>query len=355
MWNIADFRSQPLQVQQSIHMPDLPTQPDPVDLAIVGGGPTGLFAAFYAGLRGMSVKIIDSLPTLGGQLATLYPEKFIYDVAGFQKVMAKDLVARLTEQGLQFGAVPALDQQVSDLVHDAVGRHYVLKTSKAAHRARAILIAGGVGAFSPKTLALADAPKYVGRGLHYFVQHVEELRGKRLLIVGGGDSAVDWVNTLSPIASRITLIHRRDVFRAHEEAVSRMRQTPTDIRLFHELVGIGGQNQIETAIVRDSRAGCEAELAVDAVLVNIGFNNSLGPIKDWGLDIEGGQIKVDGMMQTARPGIFAAGDICVYPGKLKLIATGFGEACVAVNYAKHYLDPAANIFPGHSTNLRGRG
>lgn len=323
-----------------------------VDVAIIGAGPTGLFAAFYAGLRQMSVKLLDSLEILGGQLTTLYPEKYIYDVAGFPKVLAKDLSAGLVEQALQYNPEVCLGEQVRELHFDNGAKIYSLVTPKATHRARSIIVSAGVGAFQPKTLPLANAKSFEGHGLHYFVKDLSRFAGRRVLIVGGGDSAVDWANMLAPIAGRVTLIHRRDQFRAHEDSVTKMRCTACDIKTFHELKSISGNGRLQQAVVFDNRSKHEETLDVDDVLVNIGFVNSLGPIKDWGLELEGAQIKVDSMMQASRPGIFAAGDICTYPGKLKLIATGFGEACIAVNFAKHYLDPTANIFPGHSSNMK---
>lgn len=327
--------------------------PAPVDLAIIGAGPTGLYAAFYAGLRRMSVKLIDSLEILGGQLTTLYPEKYIYDVPGFPRVLAKDLAASLVEQGLQYGATPCLGEQVRTLTFDDTSRVFNIHTSRGDHGARAILIAAGVGAFQPKTLPLPNAGDYLmGRGVYYFVQHLDDLRGKHVLIVGGGDSAVDWANTLADITASQTLIHRRDAFRAHEDAVMKMQQGPTKILLFHELRAISGDGKIEWATIFDNRTNSELTFKVDAVLVNIGFSNSLGPIKDWGLDIVGGSIKVDSSMRTSRPGVFAAGDVTTYPGKLKLIATGFGEAATAVNHAKQFIDPSAKLFPGHSTEMK---
>ena len=328
------------------------TAPDPIDLAIIGGGPVGLFAAFYAGLRQMSVKIIDSLDVLGGQLVTLYPEKYIYDVAGFPKVLAKDLAKNLVEQGMQYGAIDCTGEQVQALDFDETTRIFALRTSVTTHHARAILIAAGVGSFQPKTLPLKEAESFHGKGLHYFVKKLDVFKGTRVLIVGGGDSAVDWANMLAPITAEQTLIHRRDGFRAHEDSVTRMRQTKTNILVFHELKALQGDGRVERAVIFDNRTKQERMLEVDHVIVNIGFDTSLGPIKDWGLETEGGQIKVDQMMHTSRPGIFAAGDIAAFPGKLKLIATGFGEACIAVNFAKHYLDPSANVFPGHSSNMK---
>lgn len=327
-----------------------PNPSDIVDLAIIGAGPVGLFGAFYAGLRQMSVKIIDSLEDLGGQLVTLYPEKYIYDVAGFPKVLAKDLARDLVTQGLQYGAVPCLGEQVQSVVDHPEGG-FSLTTTKATHRARAVVICAGVGAFQPKKLPLANEAQFHGRGLHYFVKKLDVFRGQRVLVIGGGDSAVDWANMLHPIASKVTLIHRRDGFRAHEDSVAKLRASPVEIKVFYELKSIDGGDRIERATIYDNRSKAEETIEVDHVLVNIGFNNSLGPIKDWGLELEKNAIKVDHMMRTNRPGIFAAGDICTFPGKLKLIATGFGEVVIAVNFAKTVVDPKAKFFPGHSSEM----
>jgi thioredoxin reductase (NADPH) len=328
------------------------TRPDAVDVAIIGGGPTGLFAAYYAGLRQMSTRLIDSLEILGGQLTTLYPEKYIYDVAGFPRIVARDLVHNLVEQAMQYRPTVCLGEQVQSLEFDDASRVYTLGTSKGRHAARSLIISAGLGAFQPKTLPLPNAQQFEGRGLHYLVKDVDAFKGHRVLIVGGGDSAVDWGNMLAPVASKLTVIHRRDQFRAHEDSVRRLRQTSASIRTFCELKEIDGNARIEMAVIYDNRTNAQERLPVDDVLVNIGYSNTLGPIKEWGLEIEGSQIKVDTRMQTNRPGIFAAGDICTFPGKLRLIVTGFGEACVAVNYAKHYLDPSASIFPGHSSTMK---
>ena len=324
----------------------------PVDIAIIGGGPTGLFGAFYAGMRGMSINIIDSLDVLGGQLATLYPEKYIYDVAGFPRVLAKDLVKNLVEQAMQYKPAVSLGEKVQTLDFDDSTHTFSIGTSGPAHAARSVLIAAGVGSFVAKTQPLPEAQRYVNHGLHYFVKELEPFQDSRVLIVGGGDSAVDWANTLCPIAKQITLIHRRDQFRAHEDSVRKLRCSSVGLKLFYELKRIEGDGHVQRALIYDNRTKVEQTLEVDHVLVNIGFDSSLGPLAHWGLELEAGQIKVDSMMQTRRPGIFAAGDICTFPGKLKLIATGFAEACTAVNFAKHFLDPKANIFPGHSSNMK---
>lgn len=322
---------------------------DIVDLLIIGGGPVGLYGAFYAGLRQMSVKIVDSLEVLGGQLMALYPEKFIYDVAGFPKITAKDLVHQLTEQGLQFGAKPCLGETVQTLVTEA-DETLTLTTNQATHRARLVLIAAGVGSFTPRPVPIPEANKWLGRGLHYFVKDMSVFKDKRILILGGGDSAIDWANMLAPHTAAQTLIHRRDKFRAHEDSVEKMMQTKTHVMLFHEIKHIDGDEAgIRRATVFDNRTKEETTLEVDMIVSNFGFVSALGPIKNWGLTIEKNQILVDRLMQTNRPRVFSAGDICTYEGKMKLIATGFGEAATAVNFGKTLLDPKAKLFPGHSS------
>jgi thioredoxin reductase (NADPH) len=256
----------------------VPSDTRPADLAIIGAGPVGLFAAFYAGLRQMSVMLIDSLDVLGGQLITLYPEKYVYDVAGFPKVLAKELAYNLIEQGTQYGPQVCLGEQVTDLdFHDAT-KTYTVRTDRGAHEARAVLIAAGVGSFQAKTLPLPGVDRFAGHGLHYFVKEVAPFAGRRILIVGGGDSAVDWANALAPAASQLTIIHRRDQFRAHEDSVAKMRRTPAVIKTPYELKSIDGNGKVERATIYHNQSKHEETLDVDHVLVNVGFNNSLGPI-----------------------------------------------------------------------------
>ncbi|MEK3884715.1 NAD(P)/FAD-dependent oxidoreductase [Paenibacillus sp. PL2-23] len=322
-----------------------------VDLIIIGGGPAGLFAAFYGGMRQASVKLIESMPQLGGQLAALYPEKYIYDVAGFPKVTAGELVDRLIEQLDEFETGIALEEKVLS-VSKLEERLFRVKTDKAVHYAKAVIITGGVGAFEPRRLELPEAARYEGINLHYFVGDHAQFKGKRVLISGGGDSAVDWALMLEPVAASVTLIHRRDKFRAHEHSVETLQRSTVRIVTPVELTGLHGAESIEAVTLKDTKSGEESRYEVDAVIVNYGFVSSLGPIAEWGLSIEGGSIVVDTRMQTSIPGIFAAGDITTYPGKLKLIAVGFGEAPTAVNNAKVYIDPGAKLSPGHSSHRK---
>ncbi|MEK3884192.1 NAD(P)/FAD-dependent oxidoreductase [Paenibacillus sp. PL2-23] len=322
-----------------------------VDLAIIGGGPAGMFAAFYGGMRQASVKIIESMPALGGQLAALYPEKYIYDVAGFPKVTAQELVDRLKEQISLFQPQVCLEEKVVHVIKRDE-RLFEVVTDKGAHFAKAVIITAGVGAFEPRRLELAEASRFEGRNLHYFVGDLQRFKDQNVLISGGGDSAVDWSLMLEPIAKSVTLIHRRDKFRAHEHSVQNLMNSSVKVITPAEITALHGDSDIAKVTLTDVKTKEETLLEVDAVIVNFGFVSSLGPIADWGIHIQGGSIVVDTRMETNIPGIFAAGDITTYPGKLKLIAVGFGEAPTAVNNAKVYIDPTAKLSPGHSSNLK---
>jgi len=322
-----------------------------VDVAIIGGGPAGLFAAFYGGMRRMSVSLIESMPQLGGQLAALYPEKYIYDVAGFPKVTAQGLVDNLKAQLELFKPNVCLEEKVAQLTK-LEERLFEIVTDKGVHHARAVIIAAGVGAFEPRKLELPEAAAFEKANLHYFVSDLEKFRGQKVLISGGGDSALDWALMLEPIAEQVTLVHRRDKFRAHEHSVELLQRSSVKVVTPTEITGLHGEGAISRVTLTDVKSGETTEHEVDAVIINFGFVSSLGPIAEWGFDIEGGSIVVDSRMETSIPGIFAAGDITTYPGKLKLIAVGFGEAPTAINNAKVYIDPDAKLSPGHSSNMK---
>lgn len=321
------------------------------DLIIIGGGPAGMFAAFYGGMRQASVTLIESMPQLGGQLAALYPEKHIYDVAGFPKVTAQELVNSLAVQMNHFPIHVCLEEKVLQVVKKEE-RLFEVITDKESHFGKAVIITGGVGAFEPRRLELPDAARYEKTNLHYFVSDLNSFAGQKVLISGGGDSAVDWSLMLEPIAEQVTLIHRRDKFRAHEHSVEKLMNSRVNVVTPTEITNLEGDDAIRKVTLKHVKTGEETVLDVDAVIVNFGFVSSLGPIAEWGLQIENGSIVVDSRMETNVPGIFAAGDITTYPGKLKLIAVGFGEAPTAVNNAKVYLDPSAKLSPGHSSNMK---
>ncbi|HEU4563523.1 MAG TPA: NAD(P)/FAD-dependent oxidoreductase [Gemmatimonadaceae bacterium] len=324
------------------------------DITIIGGGPTGLFALFYAGMRGVSAQVIDALPEAGGQLAALYPEKYIFDVAGFPKVLAKDLVKGLVEQASQFGEPMHFGERVVALEED--GGHFVLVTENDRFPTRAILVAGGIGAFSPRRLPQACAEPWYGRGIFDRVMDPEQFRGKRVLIIGGGDSAFDWAHQLLDRAASLTLVHRSDRFRAHDATVREVTAAAAagraSVLTFHELHDVHGNgDRVHGVTLRDTKSKSTRDLEVDAILPQLGFVSDLGTIAEWGLNLQKDEIVVTSTMEAGRPGIWAAGDITTYPGKLKLIATGFGEAAVAVNQAVHWIYPEKKVNPGHSSNL----
>ncbi len=325
---------------------------DIFDFTIIGGGPVGLFAAYYAGLRQMRTKIIDSLDQLGGQLAALYPEKFIFDVAGFPKVIARDLVKDLMAQGLQYGAQVHLSETLKGLKRDETHDCWVLSSDRAEHYTKTLLIAAGSGAFQPRKVPVASAAAWEGRGVYYSVKSKEDFAGRRLLIIGGGDSALDWAMNLHGVAGAITIIHRRNQFRAHEDSVKRVLASGTPILTFWELKDlVCADNKITGALIVNNQTKEEKTLPVDAILVQVGFISSLGAIKDWPIEIKGNSIMVNSQMQTNQKGIFAAGDVASFDGKLKLIVTGFGEAATAANFAKAFIDPHSRAFPGHSSEM----
>jgi len=327
------------------------------DFTIIGAGPTGLFAAFYAGLRGMSTKIIEALPEPGGQLSVLYPEKFIYDVPGHPKIVAQDLVRLLLEQVRLFEPEFAYGQRIDTLTRVTVDGEEVwrLGTPTEAHLSRTVLISAGIGAFAPTKLDRPGVDEYEGKGVFYFVKDKRPFRGKKVLIVGGGDTAVDWALNLNQWASEITLIHRRDEFRAHEASVAALRATGIPMLTHWEIKRVHGDGNVRGATIYENRVGTEKELDVDFVLINIGFKAALGPINAWGLELaDVRHIRTNGFMETNLPGVFAAGDIAAVDGSepLNLIVTGFGQAAIAANAAKAKLDPKARLFPGHSSELK---
>ncbi|WP_342542337.1 NAD(P)/FAD-dependent oxidoreductase [Paenisporosarcina sp. FSL H8-0542] len=320
------------------------------DVTIIGAGPAGLFTAFYGGMRQMSVKIIESLPNVGGQLTALYPEKYIYDIAGFPKVRAKELVANLSEQLSIFSPTIVTDQSVEDMTRLEDGT-WQLTTEKEKHLSKSVIFTTGNGAFEPKRLELEEAAKYEGTQLHYFVDDMGKFAGKDVVLFGGGDSAVDWALMLEPIAKTVTLVHRRDSFRAHEHSLDLLHQSSVVIKTPFVVDHFEPEGDTFTHVaVRKSDGDIEL-LKADYVIVNYGFRSHIGNMKNWGMEMERHAIKVNSSMETTLPGVYAVGDSNTYEGKVKLIACGFGEAPIAINSAKHFVDPETKKHMKHSTDL----
>ncbi|HEX3649335.1 MAG TPA: NAD(P)/FAD-dependent oxidoreductase [Pseudonocardiaceae bacterium] len=318
-----------------------------VDLLVVGAGPAGLYAAYYAGFRGLRTAIIDSLPTPGGQIAALYPEKMIYDIAGFPEILGRDLVAGLLDQAARFSPTWLLGESAAGLDRLADDRLRITTATGTVITTRSIVIAGGIGTFTPRPLPAGA--EYLGRGVDHFVTDPGEYSGHHVLVVGGGDSAVDWALTLEPIAESVTLAHRRPKFTAHEASVARLTASRAVIRTPYVVDRIGGAGRVERVVLRDTAGGTPVELECSRVVAALGFTANLGPLAKWGLTVRDRHIVVDSTMSTGVPGIYAAGDIADYPGKVRLISVGFGEAALAVNNAASAADPSAHLFPGHST------
>lgn len=321
-----------------------------VDIAIIGAGPAGLYAAYYAGFRTLSTVVVDSLPETGGQVSALYPEKMIYDVAGFPAIRGQKLVDQLVEQAAQYDPTYLLNHRVEDLDENDDGS-ITLRTSKGAViTCRAVVITGGIGTFTPRPLP--DGELFEDSGLVYFVRELEVMRDKDVLIVGGGDSAFDWAANLEGIARSITLVHRRDRFRAHEDTVGKVLDSTVRVMTHTEVANIHGEDRIESVTVFNNQTDERETIKAQAVVAALGFKSDLGPLKSWDVEIDGRHVLVDTTMATNLPGVFAAGDITDYEGKVRLISVGFGEAATAVNNAAAHIDPGARVFPGHSSDSR---
>lgn len=332
-------------------------KPQVFDITIVGAGPTGLFGAFYAGMREMTCKIIDALPQAGGQITALYPEKQIFDTPGFPIIPGKDLVINLVEQAEQWDTAFALGERAESLqqVPDPEGNEgqvWEIGTTKGKHYSRAVLIAAGIGAFRPVKLPNESVEQYEDHGLAYFVRDIGEYADKRILIVGGGDSAVDWALAAEPIAKSVTLIHRRPGFRAHDTSVNRLNASGVDVRIHYEVREFQGDGHLERAVIFDNRTDEDLTLDIDAAILALGFKADLGPIREWGLETVGRRyIKVNSKMETNLPLVYAAGDVALQEDldPLNLIVVGYGQVTVAVNYAYAAIKPGEKVFPGHSS------
>ncbi len=321
-----------------------------VDLVIVGAGPVGLFGAYYAGVRTLSTAVFDSLEEPGGQITAMYPEKSIFDVAGFPAIRGRDLVEELLAQAAPFKPTYLLGQQAVGLERGDGG---FAITSSTGHRVecRAIVITGGIGTFTPRPLPAGG--EYLGRGLVHFVPDPSVYAGQAVVVVGGGDSAIDWALMLEPIAASVSVIHRRDQFRAHPHSVEQLKSSSVRLLTTAQVSAVRGDPYVTEVEV--DVAGELHVLACDKLVAALGFTANLGPLLEWGIDIRKRNIMIDTAGRTTVPGIYAAGDIVDYPGKVKLIATGFGEVATAVNNAAAYLNPDVSAFPGHLSDYAPAG
>ena len=338
--------------------------PQVVDVTFIGAGPSGMFGAFYAGLRELSVRIIDVLPLAGGQLTALYPDKTIYDVPGHPAILAKDLVTNLLRQAEKWNPAISLGERATTLTQvplpggapDEVC--WRIETDKGTYLTRAVILTAGIGAFEPVRLPNESILRFEGKGVGYMAGALEGYAGKRVLITGGGDSAVDWALALEKVAMRVTLIHRREGFRAHDASVNALQSSKVDVRLFYEIRELQGTDRLERAVLFDNRTQEESTIDVDEAILALGFKADLGPIREWGVETVGRRyLKVTSRMETNLPGVYAAGDITSQEGvdALNLIVVGFGQVTVAVNYAYARIKPGGKVFPGHSSERVGGG
>lgn len=317
---------------------------DIFDVTIIGGGPIGMFSAFYAGMRELKTKIIETLPTLGGQVEIIYPEKMVFDIGAFPFVKGGDLIAQLKQQMEPFDTEICLGENVLEIRKDEEENLFVLKTDKETHYSKTVLIATGQGSFEPRKLTFDYNKKYEDSNLHYYVNKLDIYKDKTVAICGGGDSAVDWALTLEKIAKKVYIVHRRDRFRAHEATVTQMKNSSIEIItpfIPNEL--IGDDERIHEVRFKKTRSDGMITLPVDYFIVNFGFVSDNHLLNEWGVETERGSVKVAQQMSTNIPGIYAAGDVTTYDGKVKLIATGFGEAPTAINSIIQYLNPGQYI------------
>jgi thioredoxin reductase (NADPH) len=327
------------------------------DALIIGAGPVGLFAVFELGLLDIKCHLIDILPKIGGQCAELYPEKPIYDIPGFPVVTGQGLIDNLLQQIEPFGPVFHLNQMVEGL--ESIGTpeaplFRVTTDAGTVFEAKAVLIAAGGGSFQPKKPPIAGIEAYEGKSVFYAVRKMEEFRDRTILIVGGGDSALDWTLNLQPIAKRVILMHRRDEFRAAPHSVDQMRALVAEGKMdlvLGQVMGLKGDNgQLEAATIRGTD-NVNFDLPCDRMLPFFGLTMKLGPIADWGLNLAENLIPVDTeKFETSVPGIFAIGDINAYPGKLKLILSGFHEGALAAQKVHRYVYPDKRLLFQYTTS-----
>lgn len=327
---------------------------DEYDVTVIGAGPVGLFAAFYAGMRNLKTLVLEALPKPGGQITALYPEKYIYDVGGFPAILGRDLVTELYKQSTQFGADFKFNERVEHLERLESGQ-FKLTTTEGVYVSKTAILAAGIGAFQPNRLNVAGAAEFEGKGVSYVVREREKFLGRRLLVVGGGDTAVDWSLELRNWASEVTLIHRLDYFEAHQRSVIALYDSQVNVHTQNELISIQGDDAVRQAVIRNNVTTEERTLEVDDILVCIGFRADIGPINQWGLSLDGRKVSVNRQAEASMPGVFAVGDIAMPQDgvSMNLIAYGFGQATLAVGHASHFIHPKERVAHGHSSQRKG--
>lgn len=325
------------------------------DVLIVGAGPVGLFAIFQCGMLNLRCHVVDSLPEVGGQCTALYPEKPIYDIPAFPKIEGAALIDKLARQAKPFQPVFHLGHTLARIEQSVEGGFIALTSQGLEIATRAIVIAGGAGAYVPNRPAVANITSYEGGSVLYAIKAKEIFRGKQVVIVGGGDSALDWALSLADIAADLVLVHRRRGFSAAPATVTRFKELVASARVRFkapaQVTAIHGDGKLMSGVAVSS-AGETEDLSADYLLCFLGSVASLGPIAAWGLDMEGGRIRVDpATQQTSTAGIYAIGDIAVYPNKLKLILCGFSEAAMAAHAIYKHLNPETLLVHRHSTTV----
>ncbi|MFZ3579285.1 NAD(P)/FAD-dependent oxidoreductase [Virgibacillus sp. DJP39] len=322
------------------------------DVTIIGGGPVGLFSAFYSGMREMKTKIIEFLPYLGGKVSYFYPDKVIRDIGGIHTITGTKLTEQLVEQGKTFDPTITLETQVKGLERLQNGNFVLTDHRGHQHYTKTIVIATGFGTLKSVELDLPNAEQYKKSNLHYYVQDLTKFHGKHVVVSGGGNSAIDWANELEPIAKSVTILYRKEDFVGHESNITKMKNSTVRIKTPYVINQIHGKEKRITSItVKNTESGEDQTIELDELIVNHGFEIDLGPIADWGMAMSDNTIKVNGDMQTTIPGIYAVGDIANFPTKLPLIAGGFNEGPIAINGAKKHITQDKELEKLYSTHM----
>ncbi|MCA0173889.1 NAD(P)/FAD-dependent oxidoreductase [Bacillus sp. RAR_GA_16] len=320
------------------------------DVTIIGGGPIGLFTAFYSGMRELKTKVIEYLPHVGGKVTYFYPEKILRDIGAIPNISGTDLIKQLEQQASTFEPTMVFGERVDDLERANDGTFILTSHNGERHYTRTVILAIGHGTLGVKKLPVDGAEHFEGTNLHYAVNRVEAFKGKHVMISGGGDSAIDWANRLALIADQVTIVHRKEAFSGHESSITEMHRSETNVRCSCYVSDLIGKEYIEKVVLTHVDTGEKEELEIDALLVNHGFDLDIGGIQHWGMTTSEGKIVTDDKMQTSIPGVFAVGDIVTYPHRLTLIAGGLAEGPKALNSAKAFLDPEADAMAMYSTH-----